>query len=389
MVLSILKVKMEIFDINRIDSILRYEFEHLFSPEVRGMEGDKLIYEGQLKFGSLSALDPLVSRFHGLGYDVQILGNETRITLIFTHLQEARPTKSLKKEKRFGIHLFLFLLTFITTLWAGALQNNVDILTEPGKIWVGLPFAIPLLIILLAHEMGHYILSLRHNIRSTLPYFIPFPNIIGTMGAVIKMKSAIPDRKALMDVGMAGPLAGAILAIPTIIIGLKLSSIVTVTSTEMAGGINLGESLMFKMLTWMVHGHLPAKAQVMIHPMAFAGWVGLLVTFMNLFPASQLDGGHISYALFGRKHRTIGKITCLVFAIMGIFYWPWYIWMIFVFFIGLGHPPPMNEAEPLDRKRRILGFVCFALFILTCTPRPFYGLDIPVDLPSLIRAIIR
>lgn len=389
MVLSILKVKMEIFDINRIDSILRYEFEHLFSPEVRGMEGDKLIYEGQLKFGSLSALDPLVSRFHGLGYDVQILGNETRITLIFTHLQEARPTKSLKKEKRFGIHLFLFLLTFITTLWAGALQNNVDILTEPGKIWVGLPFAIPLLIILLAHEMGHYILSLRHNIRSTLPYFIPFPNIIGTMGAVIKMKSAIPDRKALMDVGMAGPLAGAILAIPTIIIGLKLSSIVTVTSTEMAGGINLGESLMFKMLTWMVHGHLPAKAQVMIHPMAFAGWVGLLVTFMNLFPASQLDGGHISYALFGRKHRTIGKITCLVFAIMGIFYWPWYIWMIFVFFIGLGHPPPMNETEPLDRKRRILGFVCFALFILTCTPRPFYGLDIPVDLPSLIRAIIR
>jgi membrane-associated protease RseP (regulator of RpoE activity) len=256
---------------------------------------------------------------------------------------------------------------------------------------MGLPFAFPLILILMAHEMGHYILALKNNIRSTLPYFIPFPNIIGTMGAVIKMKSAIPDRKALMDVGMAGPLAGAIIAIPTTLIGIALSTIKTVpAASEMAeGGIILGESLLFKLLTWLVHGPLPANAQIIIHPMAFAGWVGLLVTFMNLFPASQLDGGHISYALFGSRHKTIGKITCLIFAILGIYYWPWYIWMIFVFFIGLGHPPPINDINPIDKKRRILGIICLLLFVLTCTPRPFYSPDIPIDLSSLIRSFIR
>lgn len=378
---------MEANDINRIDSILNNEFGHLFFPEFRGTNGDQLIYKGLLVGESVSSLEPLVSRFQEIGYDVQILTYESLITLIFT-LQESRISK---KEKRYSLHLFLFLLTCLTTLWAGAMQNNVNVLKEPFRIWMGLPFAFPLILILMAHEMGHYVLALKNNIRSTLPYFIPFPNIIGTMGAVIKMKSAIPDRKALMDVGMAGPLAGAIIAIPTTLIGIALSTIKIVpAASEMAeGGIILGESLLFKLLTWLVHGPLPANAQIIIHPMAFAGWVGLLVTFMNLFPASQLDGGHISYALFGSRHKTIGKITCLIFAILGIYYWPWYIWMIFVFFIGLGHPPPINDINPIDKKRRILGIICLLLFVLTCTPRPFYSPDIPIDLSSLIRSFIR
>jgi membrane-associated protease RseP (regulator of RpoE activity) len=116
--------------------------------------------------------------------------------------------------------------------------------------------------------------------------------------------------------------------------------------------------------------------------------VGLLVTFMNLFPASQLDGGHISYALFGSMHRTIGMITCTVFAVMGIFYWPWFIWMLLVFFIGLKHPAPINDQEPVDKKRRILGMICLLLFVLTCTPRPFYGEQLPTSLISLLRTFM-
>ncbi|MGA1794718.1 MAG: site-2 protease family protein [bacterium] len=379
---------MELYDVNRIDAILKYEFGDMFFPMLRGIRGEEAIYQGRLKPGSGLSLEYLITRFHELGYNVRVLSYEPRVTLIFTHRDQQQAERPSRRPQKYGLHLVLFLLTIVSTLWAGAMQYNVDIIKEPLKIWMGLPFSIPLLMILTAHEMGHYIVSLKHKILSTLPYFIPFPNIIGTMGAIIKMKSAIPDRKALMDVGMAGPLAGAVLAIPTIIVGLKLSTISMNAASEAAGGIILGESLLFKLLTWLVHGSLPSSAQIIIHPIAFAGWVGLLVTFMNLFPASQLDGGHISYALFGPMHKTIGRITCLVFAVMGIFYWPWFIWMLFVFFIGLGHPAPINDRELVDGKRRILGMVCLGLFVLTCTPRPFYGEQLPTSLISLIRAFM-
>jgi len=378
---------MELYDVNRIDAILKYEFRDMFFPELRGIRGEEVIYQGRMRPGSGLSFEYLITRFHELGYNVRVLSYEPRVTLIFTHRDQAEAGPS-RRHQKYGLHLFLFLLTIVSTLWAGAMQYNVDVIKEPLKIWMGLPFSLPLMMILTAHEMGHYLFSLKHKILSTLPYFIPFPNIIGTMGAIIKMKSAIPDRKALMDVGMAGPLAGAILAIPTIIVGLKLSTITTTAASEAAGEIILGESLLFKLLTWLVHGSLPSSAQIIIHPIAFAGWVGLLVTFMNLFPASQLDGGHISYALFGPRHRTIGMITCTVFAIMGIFYWPWFIWMLLVFFIGLGHPAPINDQEPVDKKRRILGMVCLVLFVLTCTPRPFYGEQLPTSLISLIRSFM-
>ncbi|MGA1864132.1 MAG: site-2 protease family protein [bacterium] len=389
---------MELYDINRIDTVLKHEFGHLFVPEGRGIKGDQLIYEGRLKQDTVSSLVLLVTRFKEIGYDVSILGTGPRIILKFTlSLQDIVTYQAAAKEEKFGLHILLFFITFLSSLCAGlALKLNIldivilvkVIIKDPLKIWMGWPFAIPLMMILMAHEMGHYIFALKYKIRATLPYFIPFPNIIGTMGAVIKMKSRIPDRKALMDIGMAGPLAGAFLAIPVTIIGLKLSTITTVTaSSNLTGVYMLGDSLLFKFLTWIVHGSLPPNGNVIIHPMAFAGWVGLLVTFMNLFPASQLDGGHISYALFGPVHKTIGKITCFVFAIMGLFYWPWFIWMLFVFFIGLGHPPPVNDIEPIGTKRRILGILCLVLFVLTCIPRPFYGDELPTSLVSLIKAL--
>ncbi|MBN2373910.1 site-2 protease family protein [bacterium] len=383
---------MEAYDINRIHIVLLKEFSGLFSPERRRLADGRLIYEGILNNRYFTDIRPLIKRFQSIGYDVQVIGSGPRVTFVFSYsktvadMGTAQPKPILPKE-RYGKHLLLFGLTLISTLWAGALQYNVDVFENPARIWMGIPFAIPLLLILLAHEMGHYILSLRHKIRSTLPYFIPFPNIIGTMGAVIKMKSPIPDRKALIDVGMAGPLAGAAVAIPVTFIGLMMSDIIVEIPSKTAGGIMLGESLLFKILTWLIYGHLPSNTQISLHPVAFAGWVGLLVTFMNLFPVSQLDGGHISYALFGSRHKLIGQITCLVFAILGIFYWPWLIWMLIVFFIGLRHPPPMDDIEPIDRERRILGMICIALFALTFIPKPFYGPDFPIDLMSLLREL--
>ena len=391
---------MELYDINRIDTVLKHEFDHLFVPERRGIKGDRLIYEGRLKQDTVLSLGLLVSRFKEFGYDVRILrtGPGNRIVLIFKlSLQGFETYQTAVKEEKFSLHILLFFITFLSSLCAGlALKLNIldiDILFKiiiknPLKIWMGWPFAIPLMMILMAHEMGHYVFALKYKIRATLPYFIPFPNIIGTMGAVIKMKSRIPDRKALMDIGMAGPLAGAFLAIPVTIIGLMLSKITTLSaSSNLTEIYMLGDSLLFRFLKWIIHGNLPANARLYIHPTAFAGWVGLLVTFMNLFPASQLDGGHISYALFGPLHKTIGKITCVIFAIMGIFYWPWFIWMFFVLFIGLGHPPPVNDNEPIGSKRRIMGILCMVLFVLTCIPRPFYGDELPTSLFSLIKAL--
>ena len=169
---------MESYDISRIDNILKYEFDHLFTPEARGLRGEQLIYEGRIKQGTVLSLEPLVSRFKEFGYDVKILGTEPGIILIFT-LRGVQLYKSAVKEAKYNLHLLLFLVTFISTLAAGAVQFNVNILKEPFKIWMGLPFAFPLMMILMAHEMGHYILSLKHRIHATLPYFIPFPNIIG------------------------------------------------------------------------------------------------------------------------------------------------------------------------------------------------------------------
>ncbi len=376
---------MERFDINNIHLILTHEFKELFLPERWGISGDSLIYEGVLNLENISLLNLLTQRFKELGYDIQIHGSGPRVALIIS-LQNQKSGVKVISKKGYVKHIVLFGITFLTTSWAGAMQYNVDIFKEPGKIWLGLPFSFALLMILLAHEFGHYILSQRHNILSTLPYFIPFPNIIGTMGAIIKMKSPIPDREALIDVGMAGPLAGIAVAIPVLIIGLMMSEVTIQISSGIAGEIMLGESLLFKMITWLIYGSLPSNVYISLHPVAFAGWIGLLVTFMNLFPASQLDGGHISYALFGLKHKTIGKITCYVFAIMGIFYWPWLIWMGFVLIIGIGHPPPTNDIKPLSRKKRIMGFICLAIFLLTFIPRPFYGPNMPIDLLSLFRA---
>jgi membrane-associated protease RseP (regulator of RpoE activity) len=270
------------------------------------------------------------------------------------------------------LHILLFILTFLTTLFAGCLLNGVIPWEEPGRIHLGLPFSFTLLIILLAHELSHYFMSRRHKVHASLPYFIPAPTIIGTFGAIIKMKPPIFDRRSLIDIGAAGPIGGFIVSVIVVIIGLNHSEIRL--AGELAGGISFGSSILFSFISRVVLNIEPDKYDIILHPVAFAGWVGLLITSLNLLPLGQLDGGHIIYALFGEKHRLIGKVIIPVLVLLGIVLWPgWVIWAVLMIIIGYRHPPVVYPEIHLDRKRKLMGWVCLIIFILTFTPIPVKG----------------
>ncbi|MGB8992380.1 MAG: site-2 protease family protein [Desulfobaccales bacterium] len=285
---------------------------------------------------------------------------------------EYMPFRAAPRPPRRLLHLGLFLATVVTTIIAGALQQGVNPLETPGLLYKGIPFSFTLLLILGTHEMGHYLVSRRHRLDVTLPYFIPappLPFIIGTFGAFIRIRSPIKDKRALLDVGCAGPLTGVIVSIPVILVGLKLS---TVTVIGQAEGLTLGEPLLFKLLSWLVFGHLPPEANVILNPVAFAGWIGLLVTALNLMPVGQLDGGHVAYALFPDYHRYISLGVLGLLVVCGLLFWKgWLMWAVLLSFLGWRHPPPYQFWVPLDRRRRLLGIITIIVFVLTFTPAPF------------------
>ncbi len=267
------------------------------------------------------------------------------------------------------LHLVLFLLTFLSTLTVGALSEGVDIMKDPAKIYRGLPFSVTLLIILLAHEFSHYLASKRHGVEATLPFFIPAPTLFGTLGAFIKMKSPINTRNALMDIGAAGPIAGFVVALVATIIGLFFSKIVPVQKVE--GMITLGDSLLFKGLSRMILGGVPEGHDVILHPVAFAGWIGFFVTALNLIPIGQLDGGHIVYALIGERHAKLSKVLIGVMLILGLLLWEgWLVWAALLIILGSKHPPIIYAEIPLDEKRRRIGWCAVAIFVLTFIPVP-------------------
>lgn len=280
----------------------------------------------------------------------------------------------LRRRTRPWLHAALFVLTLITTTIAGALQNGVNPLTDPWAVTSGLPFSVTLMTILLVHEMGHYLMSRYHGVRASLPFFLPappFPFIIGTFGAFIRMESPPRDRRSLFDVGAAGPLAGLVLAIPAVIIGLRLS---TVSPEETSGGgISLGSSLLLSFLSEITLGLQPDDANIALHPIGFAGWVGLLVTMMNLLPVGQLDGGHVVYAMFGPKHIWISRLAVVTILSLGLFrLWDgWLIWGILLLFMGARHPAPMDPYTPLDFKRRLVAWFTLATLVVTFIPVPF------------------
>ena len=291
----------------------------------------------------------------------------------------------------------LFLATVATTLWAGF---GLSPLAEHAPTFAnvlrgGLPFAASLVAILFAHEMGHYVLARRHGVRATLPYFIPVPFGAGTLGAVIRIRSALPSARATLEIGAAGPLAGFVVALPLLLFGYALSEVraieapvsaalsspyavvrALVEGRSLQGGGAVLQSFGDSLLTWgarrLVLGDLPPGHDVFLHPVAFAAWLGLLVTTLNLVPLGQLDGGHVLYALLGRRRALVaGRFVAAALFAAGIFWsWNWLLWGFLArFVIGLRHPPALLE-EPLDRRRRAIAWLSLALFVATFVPVP-------------------
>lgn len=304
----------------------------------------------------------IADRLSSLGFSVDFDQNENQVVL---HILKPE----YKSKAPFPwTNLVLFFLTVATTLAAGAMMEGEDIISNPSLILKGWSFAVPLLLILLCHEFGHYIESRTSGIKVSLPYFIPGPTILGTFGAVIKSKSPFKNRKNLLDVGAAGPIAGFVVAVIVVILGLYYSQVVEAVPQ---GSITLGDSLIFKLLSFLVLKNIPEGHDVLLSPTAFAGWAGILVTMLNLLPIGQLDGGHIMYALLGRRQKRIALITVSVLVPLGIFLWPgWLVWVVLILIIKLGHPPTLNDQIPLDLKRKIIGWTAMFIFILSFTPVP-------------------
>lgn len=274
------------------------------------------------------------------------------------------------------LHLVLFLATLGTTITAGAMQQGVNPLETPWQLYKGLPFSLTLLTILFCHEMGHYLAARYHDLDVSLPYFLPAPPIpflIGTFGAFIRIRSPILHKPALLDVGVAGPLTGVLVTLPLLVVGLQLSEIKPPPPTpETMPGIVLGESLLFKFICWLTLGDLPNDYNLIMHPMAFAGWIGLLVTNINLFPIGQLDGGHVAYALFGERSRVLGQVFFLFLLACGLLAWyGWLVWAMLLYILGTSHPATVFSWVPLDARRRRLGFFTLLVFLLTFMPTPF------------------
>ncbi len=271
----------------------------------------------------------------------------------------------LKKE--YAVHILLFLLTILTTLAAGSFISGGNPFLNPADMLMGAGFSAALLLILLLHELAHYFTAKAHNTTVTLPFFIPAPTFIGTFGAVIKMKSRIDNRKALLDIGASGPFASFALSIAAAVIGLISSPVVEAMPEE---GIRLGDSLIFAFLIRITKGPIPEGSTVMLSPVAFASWIGFLVTALNLIPAGQLDGGHVMYSIAGRKHPFIARMVVIALLGMGFFWSGWFIWALLLMALGIYHPPPVDDETPLGRKRMILAGAAIAVFILTFVPVP-------------------
>lgn len=242
----------------------------------------------------------------------------------------------------------------------------------PAVLGLAALFAAALMTILTGHELGHYLTCRRYGIAATLPFFIPAPTLVGTMGAFIRIQSPITRKRQLFDIGFAGPFVGFLLALPALAVGLALSK--TVPALPREGTIVFGDPLLLKLLAALVAKSVPPGYDLILHPLAFAGWVGALVTGLNLFPIGQLDGGHISQALLGPKAKAVGRVFLAAFVVMGVLFWAgWLLWAALILILGARHPRTWDEDAPLGRTRVLLAALAAAIFVLTFIPDPVRG----------------
>lgn len=280
-------------------------------------------------------------------------------------------------ERKFpALNLALFLITIITTTMAGTGLEGVtasELLRDPlQSLSKGLPFAITLMTILLTHEMGHFFMARRYKVSASLPYFIPAPFGVGTFGAIIKMQSPINSRKSLIDIGAAGPIAGFVVATVALVYAVSDSKLISLSDLR-DGGIRFGDPLILKIINYFFFGSIPNGYDINLTSVGFAGWLGMLVTSLNLLPVGQLDGGHIAYAIFQERAIWISRGIFIILMFLGIFFWPgWLFWGVLSFFIiGLKHPPIRPGADiKLDTRHKVIAYLCLVIFILTFIPAP-------------------
>lgn len=290
------------------------------------------------------------------------------------------PVVRRRFQHRWWIHIALFLVTLVTTTALG-ITHYLAFLSNFGARGVvfnarvllsGFWYSASILAILGAHEMGHYLACRWYNVDATLPYFLPFPSLSGTMGAVIKIREPFPTRTALFDIGIAGPIAGFVVLLPLLFWGMQLSNVQHVPAN--LDGYALGEPLLFKLASWLRFRSIPLGYDVNIHPMVFAAWFGMLATAWNLLPFGQLDGGHVTYATVGESSRVVSLVTiagCIGMCFVS------YSWLLMtammvamLFFFGSRHPRPLNEYEPLAPGRRALAIFAIVMLALCFTPVP-------------------
>ncbi len=268
-------------------------------------------------------------------------------------------------REKWKLNLVLFIITLGTTTLAGAVYtgNIFD------SIISGLPYSLTLLAILGIHEFGHYFAAKKFGVRATLPYFIPFPSIVGTMGAVIKTKSPIPHRRALFYIGVMGPIPGFVASLIAVITGVMLSEVLPLPPAEGITPI-FGNSLLFGFIVEQIHGTIPPGFDIALHPFAWAGWIGFLVTSLNLIPIGQLDGGHILYSLIGRKQVYFGWAALAGMVVLS-FIWPgWGVWIVLTLFVLMVAHPQIPEREELSFKEKIIGWLCMVILVITFIPIP-------------------
>mgnify|MGYP001452051447 CR=1 FL=1 len=374
------------------------------SNTVAGKDKELLRIRGKLFVESDEAYDRLSVAMSQIGLTPLFrLDKEDDLIIVMQSLP-------VEKTGNPWLNILLFVVTLVTVLYAGSMHSSDSIellrdveLTDRSSnawlilrvLWTGWPFAVSLLGILVAHEMGHYIAARKHGASVTLPYFIPFPSgFLGTMGAVIQMRGAIRNKRVLLDVALSGPLAGLAVAIPVVVIGLHLSEVGPVP----VSGFQLeGNSIMYLAAKYLVFGELLPKpvdygqvpavihwivffftgnpapgggTDVFIHPVALAGWAGMLVTGLNLIPVGHLDGGHILYVLFGKSAKSWRPLVIALLVAMGFVWSGWWIWAVLLYVFGQSHPEVLDEITELDDYRRSLAFVALILFFLLIVPVP-------------------
>jgi membrane-associated protease RseP (regulator of RpoE activity) len=265
----------------------------------------------------------------------------------------------LKFQDRRWLHALLFLLTVGSTWLVGGWAYSATILAILG-----------------CHELGHYVACRYYDVDASLPFFLPIPiTLTGTLGAFIRIREPIPYKRWLFDIGIAGPIAGFLVAVPALFIGISLSHVAPLRAED---GLFLGEPLLLKFASWIFWGSIPDTQTLVLHPVGFAAWFGLLATALNLFPVGQLDGGHISYAVLGRRSTYVTVAMIGVAMVLSYRSASWIVWTIMVtgmlFAFGVRHPPVIDEDAPLDPARKVLAVVAAVIFALCFTPAPIQEL---------------